>query len=189
MATESIQSFTFATPRPQRFSLPRSIVYYITMTPCSSLGFEKLQRSCKYFFSKNPVIVVDELSINEYDNFTLRNEKPLKIKKLFIEAENLVKLPFKIWVTNMCCIWSNIYQSGENCNWAEFFQTKILKSEIRMLDLGNLSLPFDGLVEFAASPYLEQLYLIHLKVTYPNGDLVPLEKILEPFPELKSVAL
>ena len=56
----SESEFTFTSPRPQCFSLPRPLINYITHHPFSSKGYKKLQQTCKYFFAKNKIIVADD---------------------------------------------------------------------------------------------------------------------------------
>ena len=46
-------------PRPQQFTYSYSMMSYFLTQRISSLAHSKLSKTCKYFFEKNPVIVVD----------------------------------------------------------------------------------------------------------------------------------
>uniref|UniRef100_A0AC34FM67 Uncharacterized protein n=1 Tax=Panagrolaimus sp. ES5 TaxID=591445 RepID=A0AC34FM67_9BILA len=50
----------------QYFNLPESVMYYIAMNPSTPEVYLKLIQSCKYFFEKNPILVVADI----YDDTT-----------------------------------------------------------------------------------------------------------------------
>uniref|UniRef100_A0A914Q6B4 Uncharacterized protein n=1 Tax=Panagrolaimus davidi TaxID=227884 RepID=A0A914Q6B4_9BILA len=52
----------------QNWSLPNSIIYYISKNPSTSKSFQKLIQSCKYFFIKNPIIIVPEFHVTQFSN-------------------------------------------------------------------------------------------------------------------------
>uniref|UniRef100_A0AC34FGX2 Uncharacterized protein n=1 Tax=Panagrolaimus sp. ES5 TaxID=591445 RepID=A0AC34FGX2_9BILA len=52
----------FTGPHGRReWSLPDSIMYYMAMNPKSAEVYQKLVKSCKYFYIKNPIVVVPDL--------------------------------------------------------------------------------------------------------------------------------
>ena len=58
---------------PQRFSLPSCTIYYMTKNPTSPAVYEKLIRSCKYWYSKNPIFVIDEIKFTQKGCYLLKN--------------------------------------------------------------------------------------------------------------------
>uniref|UniRef100_A0A914P8G3 Uncharacterized protein n=1 Tax=Panagrolaimus davidi TaxID=227884 RepID=A0A914P8G3_9BILA len=55
-----------ATYRHQNFSIPDSVIFYIAKNPKTAELYQKMIKTCKYFFIKNPIIVIDK-PLN-YDN-------------------------------------------------------------------------------------------------------------------------
>ena len=56
---EYATKYSFISPRDQNFSIPYNIIWYIINNPISPSGFLKLQKTCKLFYSKKRIIVVD----------------------------------------------------------------------------------------------------------------------------------
>ena len=56
---DSNLKYSFESPRRQYFSLPFNFVNYLMNACISPEVFEKLQKTCKHFFSKKKVIIVD----------------------------------------------------------------------------------------------------------------------------------
>ena len=55
----------FAKLITQRFSIPSNIVYYMAQNPISPISYQKLIKCCKYFYPKNPILVVDEIRLGD----------------------------------------------------------------------------------------------------------------------------
>ena len=47
----------------QRFSIPSSILYYVTRDPATPIVYQKFIQSCKYFYAVNPIYIVDVIRI------------------------------------------------------------------------------------------------------------------------------
>uniref|UniRef100_A0AC34FN25 Uncharacterized protein n=1 Tax=Panagrolaimus sp. ES5 TaxID=591445 RepID=A0AC34FN25_9BILA len=62
---KSIKARFYASYRHQEFSLPDSIMHYMAMNPKNAKIYQKLIRSCKYFFVKNQILVISSL---QYDS-------------------------------------------------------------------------------------------------------------------------
>uniref|UniRef100_A0AC34FDL6 Uncharacterized protein n=1 Tax=Panagrolaimus sp. ES5 TaxID=591445 RepID=A0AC34FDL6_9BILA len=58
---KSTKALFYASYRHQEFSLPDSIMHYIAMNPKNAKLYEKLIQSCKFFFVKNPILVLSNL--------------------------------------------------------------------------------------------------------------------------------
>ena len=61
---------------PQRFSIPSSFIYYMAKNPTSLPVYQKLIQSCKYFFAKNPIIVVFNIPVYKWDYKICEDRKP-----------------------------------------------------------------------------------------------------------------
>lgn len=176
----SDSEYTLTTPYPQQFSLPPNLIYHITQYPCSFQVHQKLQKTCKYFYSKNPVIVVETVS-----------GKPERISfgptgcQAESYTEETFNPSFKIWVTEIMTF-ENYH--GDPFDVKDVFR-KIFRYEVDRLCLRRLNLSFDELTLFASSPRIHSIWFDKLHVQYANGDTVPLEKIIELFPGATSLIL
>uniref|UniRef100_A0A914QUQ0 Uncharacterized protein n=1 Tax=Panagrolaimus davidi TaxID=227884 RepID=A0A914QUQ0_9BILA len=84
-----------STYQHQSFSLPHdSIMFYILKNPKTPEIYQKMIKCCKYFFIKNPILVVLQLKYRGehgwYSDYNDYNEKPV------IEFKNISS---KIWIT------------------------------------------------------------------------------------------
>uniref|UniRef100_A0A914PBQ5 Uncharacterized protein n=1 Tax=Panagrolaimus davidi TaxID=227884 RepID=A0A914PBQ5_9BILA len=66
-----------ATYRHQNFSMPDSFVFYIAKNPKTWKLYQKMVKTCKYFFVKNPILVIDK-HLNYYDSQWTIEETPYK---------------------------------------------------------------------------------------------------------------
>uniref|UniRef100_A0A914QJ39 Uncharacterized protein n=1 Tax=Panagrolaimus davidi TaxID=227884 RepID=A0A914QJ39_9BILA len=77
-----------ATYHRQNFSIPDSVIFYIAKNPKTAELYLKMVKICKYFFIKNPILVIDRL--NTFRGKWRVNEKPL----------DLTKYNCKYWITH-----------------------------------------------------------------------------------------
>ena len=52
--------YTFVPPRRQAFGLPGPMMHYMTNQNSSAPAYLKLATSCKFFYGKRPILVVDD---------------------------------------------------------------------------------------------------------------------------------
>uniref|UniRef100_A0A914PD76 DUF3822 family protein n=1 Tax=Panagrolaimus davidi TaxID=227884 RepID=A0A914PD76_9BILA len=76
----------------QNFSMPDSIIFYIAKNPKTAALYLKMVKTCKYFFVKNQIIVIDHLQTS-YGKWMVK-EKPL----------DLTKYNCKYWITDEICV-------------------------------------------------------------------------------------
>uniref|UniRef100_A0AC35GUY1 Uncharacterized protein n=1 Tax=Panagrolaimus sp. PS1159 TaxID=55785 RepID=A0AC35GUY1_9BILA len=55
------KSIFYDTYRNQDFAFPGSLIYYIAKNPLSPKVYQKLIKTCKFFFVKNPILVLSNL--------------------------------------------------------------------------------------------------------------------------------
>uniref|UniRef100_A0A914PL00 Uncharacterized protein n=1 Tax=Panagrolaimus davidi TaxID=227884 RepID=A0A914PL00_9BILA len=88
----------------QNFSLPNNIIYYILKNPKSAKFYQKMVQSCKYFFIKNPIIVIDTKLW-----FCDENRWETESKQY-----DITKVTCKFWITGDLFIESNSLNINEN---------------------------------------------------------------------------
>uniref|UniRef100_A0AC34FQJ4 DUF38 domain-containing protein n=1 Tax=Panagrolaimus sp. ES5 TaxID=591445 RepID=A0AC34FQJ4_9BILA len=162
----------------QYFSLPYSIMYYMAMNPPTPEVYNKLIKSCKYFFERNPILVVermDETSIcaERYCDSTGFDNQPCCVKY------NINKIKSKFWLTRELHL-----SAAATPNFISLLLPKLFLCEINQLTL------FDKLVLFDDFKYLTSfatfVALIDVKIVFNDGKVVMLETILESIPEVED---
>ena len=167
-----MESFTFENPYCQRFSLPENIVYYIAQNPISSSAYQKLVQACKYFYSKNPIIVVEK--IDNENKEILRLNKGWESKSLRISDLNQISCKF--WVSGYAyTVYSCprfieiLLQKCIHLNWLYFYFENITFERYSSIKNAITKLKI-----FVAVPQ------------FADGRMMPLEDVFEFFPNLES---
>ena len=151
---------TFASPRPQKFSLPESIVYYFTYRPStSSRGFKKLQKTCKYFYSKNPLIVCTSFGIDVKD----------------LCHENMLAAPFRIWIRSDISAGKIDFEKIIN---------KVYRFDAKRINFCNRNFELKTVLLFTAFPSVTEVHFNEASVLRPDGTALFIEDVFELFPKL-----
>ena len=87
----------FENLHPQRFSIPSTIIYYITKNLVSPSTHQKLIQSCKHFFAKNPIIVIDRIMFYFNDFIIVENKACISFNYSCLSRLQIC-LPYKFWV-------------------------------------------------------------------------------------------
>uniref|UniRef100_A0AC34FWQ4 Uncharacterized protein n=1 Tax=Panagrolaimus sp. ES5 TaxID=591445 RepID=A0AC34FWQ4_9BILA len=83
MNSVSSQKFYFTGPYSlQEWSLPDSFMYYIAMNPKSAEVYQKLVKSCKFFYIKNPILVVPRLLIPQSSLSSITSKTVSELAKI-----------------------------------------------------------------------------------------------------------
>uniref|UniRef100_A0A914QIC0 Uncharacterized protein n=1 Tax=Panagrolaimus davidi TaxID=227884 RepID=A0A914QIC0_9BILA len=147
---------------PQSFSLPDSIIFYISKNPTTSKLYQKMILTCKYFFIKNPVIVSSSYSYS-------RDLDKCCIEKIQFDLSQLI---CKYWIT-------------ENFDSTSILP-KLYKCDARKVNLINKVISFKDLSMFAT--FAEDITLETITVKDSNGSILPFEKVFEAFINAKKYA-
>uniref|UniRef100_A0A914PY52 Uncharacterized protein n=1 Tax=Panagrolaimus davidi TaxID=227884 RepID=A0A914PY52_9BILA len=156
----------------QNWSLPDPIIYYIAKNPSTSKVYQKLIQSCKYFFEKNPILVLDDLIyIHEKKRWSTSHGNKL------IDMKNI---SCKFWITefistNYCC----------NENIISSIIPKIYKCDAKMLCLDNQIFSYNDFAFLV--PNAEDINFKAVTVMNENGSIVPFEKFFEAIPKIKYI--
>uniref|UniRef100_A0A914RCC5 Uncharacterized protein n=1 Tax=Panagrolaimus davidi TaxID=227884 RepID=A0A914RCC5_9BILA len=145
----------------QNFSMPDSVIFYIAKNPKTPELYLKMVKTCKYFFVKNPILVIHRLYTN--GGKWRVNGKPL----------DLTKYNCKYWITD------NIIASA-----SEFVDKNILspiipklyKFDVKRLTLLYQIISFNDLSLLISSA--ETIRFICVIVKHVNRSDVPIEDII-----------
>ena len=161
---------------PQRFTIPSSIVYYMAQNPASAVVYQKLIQSCKYFYPKNPIIVADEIIFHE-NKVVIRTRKEFKFFETFDTKQFFCKFWFVIEVLILKMDSLAI----------EFLHNKMFRTN----RLRFVSVPV--VVEQVLTPEVVQsvktAYFSNTIPEYADGTPVPVQKVLELFPNIECFDL
>ena len=173
----SLSKFTSTPPGVQRFSIPETIVHYILKNPISHRLWKNLIQTCKHFFSKNPILVIDSLRHKE--------ETPGWIAKLgdernIIDVENV---PFTLWII------STFDAAFGGPHPVALPIQKIYRSELTVLMLQNVSLSYDEFQFLTSANIVNRVRLANLQLQHADGRVVDLYEILQLVPRAKHFGL
>uniref|UniRef100_A0AC34G2D8 Uncharacterized protein n=1 Tax=Panagrolaimus sp. ES5 TaxID=591445 RepID=A0AC34G2D8_9BILA len=172
MAISKRASFLATYRRDQDFSLPDSIMFYISQNPTSAKVYQKLIQSCKYFFVQNSVLVISNCYLKyEY-------EWRLSFYEEFLDFKNLSS---KIWITDELFVDDSL-ATVKDFNFS--IVSKIYQSDFKKLNLKNQSISFDDFIFLASK--CETVWFWENVTVFHDEDksVVPLEKIVELLPKL-----
>uniref|UniRef100_A0A914Q5U7 Uncharacterized protein n=1 Tax=Panagrolaimus davidi TaxID=227884 RepID=A0A914Q5U7_9BILA len=171
------KSFNRGSTIKQNWSLPNSIIYYITKYPSNSKGYQKLIQSCKYFFVKNPIIVASFLRSKHVSKALICSKKQKDCEnndgRCCIKID-IKKVTSKIWITGKFEISFDAPTS--------LLCSKLYKCET-YLGLEYKNIFFDDFKFLASS--VKRICLSKSLIKYKDGEIVMLEKILECLPKIK----
>uniref|UniRef100_A0A914QYP7 Uncharacterized protein n=1 Tax=Panagrolaimus davidi TaxID=227884 RepID=A0A914QYP7_9BILA len=88
----------------QEFPFRDTLIRYITNNPASSKFYQKMIQSCKYFFIKNPIIIVPKLRFDRTKGWYTQGNRASKDRQNG-RSVYLNKLTNKIWITNSLDVW------------------------------------------------------------------------------------
>uniref|UniRef100_A0AC34FCP7 Uncharacterized protein n=1 Tax=Panagrolaimus sp. ES5 TaxID=591445 RepID=A0AC34FCP7_9BILA len=163
---KSIKARFHASYRHQEFSLPDSIMHYMAMNPKNAKVYQKLIQSCKYFFVKNPILVISSL---QYDSKRWAGDW---------KYINLNNISSKLWITGYVDFNPrNAEDKSVTSNISQIYQC-----DATMLNITNLNIYYDELIIFDSN--VDCLDLRYVTVKYENSTNVQFEKIIQLFPKL-----
>ena len=172
----SLSRFTSTPPQNQRFSLPEIIVHYLAKNPTSSKLWKKLIQTCKYFYSKNPIIVVDcvRQMVNS-DNTSWAMELDERETNFVLQ-----NCSFKFWISNSLSAF--ILDTPDRIS--SLFP-RVYRFDLESLYLSNVSITFDEFNCLSASNTLIELEFYNVVMKQADGSLVDLVQILERIPRIQ----
>uniref|UniRef100_A0A914QSW3 Uncharacterized protein n=1 Tax=Panagrolaimus davidi TaxID=227884 RepID=A0A914QSW3_9BILA len=145
----------------QDFSMPDSVIFYIAKNPKTAELYLKMVKTCKYFFIKNPIIIIPNL--NTVGGKWSSDRLPL----------NLTKYNCKYWIT------SGISASSRgfvNQNVFSSIVQKFYQCDVKRLSLYSQVISFNDLSLIISSA--ERIRFVDVIVKHADSSNVPLEDIV-----------
>uniref|UniRef100_A0A914PED2 Uncharacterized protein n=1 Tax=Panagrolaimus davidi TaxID=227884 RepID=A0A914PED2_9BILA len=149
----------------QDFALPDSIIFYIAKNPKNAQMYLKMIQTCKYFFVKNPILVVPELIYT--DSKWNGGCREMSFKKLSID-----NVACKFWPTNQLRIRSFISNA-----FASSFIPKMYQCDVKDLFIFSQIISYHDFLLLSPSAVLMSCKNVTIK--YDDGKMVELEKLVE----------
>ena len=174
----SLSRFTSTPLQNQRFSLPENIIHYMAKNPISSKLWKKLIQTCKYFYSKNPVIFVDAVSENCSNS---NNTSWVVTSGETRKSIDLQTCSFKLWI-----IVSLSTIVGVTPGQISSLIQKVYRFDLKTLNLYNVSITFNEFHCLASSNNLIDLKFYNVVMKHADESLVELIQILEWIPRIKN---
>uniref|UniRef100_A0AC35FQY5 Uncharacterized protein n=1 Tax=Panagrolaimus sp. PS1159 TaxID=55785 RepID=A0AC35FQY5_9BILA len=171
MAPSKTQIHFHGPYRPQNWSLPDSVIYYIAKNPSNAKAWQKLIQSCKYYFTKNPVFVIDSLSIC-WQNMWKASLNGFQKDLAF------ANLPCKLWIIN------EISQPFNECSskCISSIVPNIYKCDATILNLAGQIISYNEFLFLSTN--VENIVLDCVTVKNENGTIVPLENLVKVLPKV-----
>ena len=159
----------------QRFSLPSWIIYYMAKNPTTPDVYEKLVRSCKYWYPKNPVIVVDSIIFRE-DGFSIeKSEEGIRFGFL-----SLTQISCKFWIHSLTVFTLIKWRT-------EFLRDKIFR--IKNLNVYSAGVVLEQILRPDTAESVKNVCFSLAAPRHANGILMSLGKIFAFFPNLEEFYL
>uniref|UniRef100_A0AC35GLP1 Uncharacterized protein n=1 Tax=Panagrolaimus sp. PS1159 TaxID=55785 RepID=A0AC35GLP1_9BILA len=186
---QSLQKRFYSSICEQKFPFRNSLIFYITQNPSSLKLYQKMIKSCKHFFDKNPILVISTLYA-EYGT----TEWGIWFNEKSVELEKLVPST-KLWVIDEINVGNTIispiypFVNPNVCSDAKWLTTiiisKIYQSNIERFVLWNQTISFKDFVFVASN--CKEIMLCNVSVVENESDaIVAVEKLIEVLPNLKD---
>uniref|UniRef100_A0A914NYJ1 Uncharacterized protein n=1 Tax=Panagrolaimus davidi TaxID=227884 RepID=A0A914NYJ1_9BILA len=157
----------------QNFPFHDTMINYITNNPSSPEVWLKMINCCKYFFAKNPLVIISNLYYHDEMGWkTIAWSLPGGQKYL----KNLL---CKFWIYNHIVV-TNVAPQNAVSN----FIPRIFRCDLKDLQLENQVIAFDELLLLSAKK--GYVSFENVTVYYKDGSVVPLEKIVQFYPEISD---
>uniref|UniRef100_A0A914Z8S4 Uncharacterized protein n=1 Tax=Panagrolaimus superbus TaxID=310955 RepID=A0A914Z8S4_9BILA len=163
---------------PQAFSFRSPIMNYIYDNPSSPEVYQKLIRSCKIFYLKNPILVIQNLSYihGKGWRYCIEDEclgNCAKCKEIKMES-----IQGKIWLAKTFRVCTCPF-TDEHSNLASTFIPKIYRYNANELIIYQQKLSYNDLKFLSTG--VKECFLSCFVVKYDNGEKVSHEDIIKFF--------
>uniref|UniRef100_A0AC34FYV7 Uncharacterized protein n=1 Tax=Panagrolaimus sp. ES5 TaxID=591445 RepID=A0AC34FYV7_9BILA len=155
----------------QNFPFPNTLIYYISMNPSSPKAYNKMIQSCKYFFEKNPILVISRIT----EKRTCPNERCSITRD---NTFNINKTTSKFWLTEKLLL---VEASPE---FITSLCPKLYRCNIKKILIHKTTINFDDFKFLASSA--ETVYLFRSRLNYSDGSAVLFETIFVSLVKVKQ---
>ena len=90
-------AFTFQAPRRQNFALPFPLMNFFTFKNSNTIAYSKLIKTCKNFYAKNPIVIVNDVINGEETDmrYKLKNQET----SINWTIEKMKSTKMKLWIS------------------------------------------------------------------------------------------
>uniref|UniRef100_A0A914QSM9 Uncharacterized protein n=1 Tax=Panagrolaimus davidi TaxID=227884 RepID=A0A914QSM9_9BILA len=149
---------------------------YIITNPLSPKSCQKLFKTCKYFYSTNPIIFIDWL---EWDRLQ-RNFQTYSLNYVIIDVNNIA---YKMWLTKQLRVRSVTHPTA-----VSQLLNKVFRCDLSHLCIFNQKISFNDYCILVNGGNIKHFEMENVEIRDENGNLVPLEIILEKLPNVVKCA-
>ena len=174
----SLSRFNWTPIQNQRFSLPEIIVHYLAKNPTSSKLWKKLIQTCKYFYSKNPIIVAD--CVCKTVNIDNTSSWVMELDEMETNID-LQHSSYKLWITD--------YLDAEFDDTPDRISSlipRVYRFDLETLSLYKVSVTFDEFNCLTSSKSLIRFNFDDVILKHADGSLVDFVQILERMPRIQN---
>uniref|UniRef100_A0A914YIJ7 Ribosomal protein S2 n=1 Tax=Panagrolaimus superbus TaxID=310955 RepID=A0A914YIJ7_9BILA len=147
-------------------------MYYIAKNPKNAEVYQKMIKICKYFFVKNPILVISNLHYYQNGWGTRKNDGWNSIDMNRISA--------KLWITDRLPVYR---QHVSNNSLVSSIIPKIYQCDAKYLILCDQVISLNELIFLCSSAEA----LDFKRVTVKNGTVLAFEKFFEQLPQIKVI--
>jgi hypothetical protein len=169
LAIAERKSLFYETYRNQDFAIPGSLMHYIAKNPLSPKVYQKLIKTCKFFFVKNPVLVLSNLYYAKNGWVTWSNGNRTKV-----DLKNGLE---KYWVADYFGACSS------RVSVASSIVPRISRCNIQRLSLATQIISYNDLMILPKD--VEDLTMNKVFVKNDVTFFVTMDKIFDLFPKVK----
>uniref|UniRef100_A0A914QTV2 DUF38 domain-containing protein n=1 Tax=Panagrolaimus davidi TaxID=227884 RepID=A0A914QTV2_9BILA len=164
----------YSTYKRQNFSMPDSVMFYMAKNPKTAEMYQKMIQICKYFFIKNPILVIPSLV---YDGKKWRESR----SHVFFD---LSKTTSKFWITEgiEVALKKVIVE-----NPVSSLIPKLFRCNAKNVVVANQEIYYHDIRHLL--PSAEKIIMMNVTVKYENGFIVALENIVEIAVKAKKIQL
>ena len=159
---------TFNSPHRQCFSLPSDVISYILRNPTSAEGLQKLQKTCKYFFSKSKIIVFNINAVSSNNSFYIWDK---------YYTNFYYNLNVKFWLNKSLDIYNDF-------PWHHL--QRLYRCTVEELTIYDITMTMNELDFFIDSRKLTHLSLMKMRIEKDDATLVSCAEIIAKSPNVIS---
>uniref|UniRef100_A0A914QP48 Uncharacterized protein n=1 Tax=Panagrolaimus davidi TaxID=227884 RepID=A0A914QP48_9BILA len=160
----------------QNFSMPDSIIFYISKNPSTSKFYKKMIQSCKCIFIKNPIIIVPSLCFDRRKGWHTQGNRPSKDRQND-RSVYLNKLTSKIWISDSLDVWGRTISPILSS-----FMPQIYQCDATTVFIEKQMFSFNNLMVIASKCVVLYLSIV---VIINNDKVVSLEALFKVLPNVK----
>uniref|UniRef100_A0A914Q4R4 Uncharacterized protein n=1 Tax=Panagrolaimus davidi TaxID=227884 RepID=A0A914Q4R4_9BILA len=153
--------------------MPDSLVYYIAKNPTTWKMYQKMVKTCKYFFIKNPILVIDQRLC-----LSIARSYYYKYEPTFIQTPYDIKqTKSKLWIAHDLTVGYSVIAETKYPNFLTSIIPKLYRCDVRVLSLHNQVISYFDLPLLTSSA--EKVYFNQVVVKHKDGSSVEVQKIVE----------